>query len=286
MVQPQSGPPPLRWPAEQIWQEVVPWLPQFSVEILPEIDSSNTELMRRARAGRIEPVLLVAEHQSAGRGRMGRPWHSLPGSSLTFSLGLPLAPADWSGLSLAVGVSLAESLAQLSGADVRIKWPNDLWLGEAKLAGILVETAGGGASAGASSGVGAGAATQRHVVVGVGINVRAPSPGWMPPASPGAALPPQPPAWLESVAAMDAPAVLQAVLPPLVQDLLRFEREGFAAMAGRFARRDLLAGREVRLSDGRQGRALGVSATGALRLEVDGAVEEVLSADVSVRPRP
>jgi BirA family biotin operon repressor/biotin-[acetyl-CoA-carboxylase] ligase len=64
----------LRWPAEAIWEAVAPSLPGFTVEVLPEIDSTNTELMRRARAGRLEPVLLVAEQQSAGRGRLGRQW--------------------------------------------------------------------------------------------------------------------------------------------------------------------------------------------------------------------
>src|SRR5690349_5453778 len=100
----------MRWPAEAIWEAVAPLLPGFTVEVLPEIDSSNTELMRRARAGQAEPVLLVAERQTAGRGRLGRGWHSAAGGSLTFSLGLPLQPGDWSGLSLAVGVSVAESL--------------------------------------------------------------------------------------------------------------------------------------------------------------------------------
>jgi BirA family biotin operon repressor/biotin-[acetyl-CoA-carboxylase] ligase len=98
------------WPAEAIWQAVAPLEEGFTVEVLPQIDSTNTELMRRARAGRAEPVLLVAENQTAGRGRLGRGWSSSPADSLTFSLGLPLAPADWSGLSLAVGASLAESL--------------------------------------------------------------------------------------------------------------------------------------------------------------------------------
>ena len=105
---------PIRWPAEAIWQAVAPQLPGFTIEVLPCIDSTNTELMRRARAGRCEPILLVAEQQTAGRGRLGREWHSgTDAASLTFSLGLPLAPLDWSGLSLAVGVSVAESLQPL-----------------------------------------------------------------------------------------------------------------------------------------------------------------------------
>ena len=62
----------IRWHAEALWEAVVPQLPGFTVEVLPQIDSTNTELMRRARAGQTEPTLLVAERQTAGRGRMGR----------------------------------------------------------------------------------------------------------------------------------------------------------------------------------------------------------------------
>jgi len=127
---------PTRWHAEAIWEQIWPLLPGFTVEVLPEIDSSNSELMRRARQGQTDPTLLVAESQTAGRGRMGRVWQSQPGDSLTFSLSLPFAPKDWSGLSLAVGLSLAESLHP----DIRLKWPNDLWWQERKLGGILIIT--------------------------------------------------------------------------------------------------------------------------------------------------
>ena len=82
--------------AEAIWQAVVPTLPGFTVEVVPQIDSTNTELMRRARSAPLDPVLLVAEQQTAGRGRLGRGWHSQAGQSLTFSLGLMLAPREWS----------------------------------------------------------------------------------------------------------------------------------------------------------------------------------------------
>lgn len=266
----------LRWPAEAIWEAVAPQLPGFTVEVLPEIDSTNTELMRRCRTGPLEPTLLVAERQSAGRGRLGRQWHTPPGSALTFSLALQLAPANWAGLSLAVGTSLAESLGQTSGADIRVKWPNDLWLGEHKLAGILIETAGTGQAQSPAA---------RCVIVGVGINLRSPHGGWAPPPSPGQALAARPPAWLQDAApTLDGPAALHAVAAPLVRDLLRFQAQGFAAFATRFAQRDLLAGREIELSDGRRGQARGVSSTGALRLETAQGMEEALSAEVSVRP--
>jgi BirA family biotin operon repressor/biotin-[acetyl-CoA-carboxylase] ligase len=210
---------------------------------------------------------------------MGRQWHSPPGSSLTFSLGLPLAPADWPGLSLAVGVSLAESLAQLSGADVRIKWPNDLWLGSGKLAGILIETAGTGPS--------------RFAVIGVGINLNEPAASWRPPSGAQgalpAAMPAVAPAWLAQAASahapVGAPQVLGAVAGALVHDVLRFEREGWAAFAPRFAPRDVLRGRTVQLSDGRSGLACGLSAQAALRVQTPRGVEEVHSGEVSVRPQ-
>lgn len=261
---------PLHWHAEVLWEAMAPQLPGLTVEVLPEIDSTNTELMRRCRAGQAEPVLLVAEHHRAGRGRLGRQWHTPPGSALTFSLGLPLKPADWGGLSLAVGTSLAELLGRATGTDIRIKWPNDLWLQERKLGGILIETASAGEA--------------RYVVVGVGINVRTPEVNWTPPPSPEQALSAQPPAWLEEVCELNAPATLQALAAPLLADLLRFEARGFAAFAERFARLDLLARRKVRLSDGRTGLACGVSASGALRLQTAGGMEEVISGEVSVRP--
>ncbi|RRD56241.1 biotin--[acetyl-CoA-carboxylase] ligase [Comamonadaceae bacterium OH2545_COT-014] len=268
---------PLRWPAEDLWQAIEPLLPGFSVEVLPELDSTNSELMRRARAGHTAPVLLVAEAQRAGRGRLGRGWHSAPGASLTFSLGLPLAPADWSGLSLAVGVALAESLHE----SVTLKWPNDLWWQGRKLGGILVETAAlpEGALPAGAAGLGRPA---RYVVIGVGLNV-APLP--VPPATPATGLPPVPPAWLQALLpGVDAPAALARVAVPLARAVLAFGHAGFAPFQPGFAARDALAGQAVRLSDGAQGQAEGVDASGALRVRTAAGVQAVSSAEVSVRP--
>jgi hypothetical protein len=181
------------WPAEAIWEAVAPILPGFTVEVLPQVDSTNSELMRRSRLGQTDPVLLVAERQSAGRGRLGRQWQSQAGESLTFSLGLLLAPADWAGLSLAVGVCLAEALHP----QVRLKWPNDLWLDDRKLGGILIETA--------SSAAGEPGPAVRYAVVGVGLNL-APRPAdglstppaalhCLPAPTPGAACWPSPSRW-------------------------------------------------------------------------------------------
>lgn len=265
------------WFQPEIEQAVAPLLPGFAVEVLPEIDSTNTELMRRARDGRIDPVLLVAERQSAGRGRLGRPWHSADGpdadGALTFSLGLPLAPHDWSGLSLAVGVSLADSL-DAGGERLRLKWPNDLWFDERKLGGILIETAWPHRAA-AEPGDGAGAGA-RYVVVGVGLNLA-------PRAAEGLATPP---AWLRELdSGASAPQTLRRIAAPLVAAVLRFGDAGFAPFAARFAARDALAGREVVLSDGSTGRAQGVADNGALLVQGEGGIVPVTSAEISVRPR-
>jgi len=114
--------PALHWPVAALAEALAPHVPGCAVEVAAEIDSTNSELMRRARAGRAAPVLLVAEAQTAARGRLGRGWQSGNGDvggALACSLGLPLAPRDWSGLSLAVGLALAEALHP----EIGLKWP-------------------------------------------------------------------------------------------------------------------------------------------------------------------
>lgn len=256
--------------AEALWQTAGPWWPDLSVEVVPEIDSTNAELMRRARAGRTEPVVLTALCQSAGRGRLGRPWVTLPGASLALSIGLPLAPADWSGLSLAVGLAAAEAL----GPAVRLKWPNDLWWGDRKLGGILIETAN----------VGPGPAGGRYCVIGIGVNLATPA---LPPDAPPNAVAPT---GLDTLALAqgETPRDIGHWLATLAAAVLRaaraFERGGFAPLVGRYDARDALRGRTVRLSDGSEGIAEGVEPDGALRLRTAAGVRRVQQGEVSVRP--
>ena len=250
----------IHWNAESIWEQVAPGLPGFTVEILPEVDSTNTELMRRARSGSTDPVLLVAQRQTAGRGRLGRDWQGDAaglGGTLTFSLGLPLQPLDWSGLSLAVGVSLVHTLHP----SLRLKWPNDIWLEGRKLAGILIETASAGA--------------ERYAVIGIGINITPRDAQGMRTA----------PACLQELLPnVSAPDVLLHVVAPLVRDIQRFCHTGFAPLVGSFNARDALVGCPVVCSDGLSGVAQGVDATGALLVHTAQRVCKITSAEVSVRP--
>lgn len=271
---------PTQWPAEDLWLDIAPKLPGFTVEILPEIDSTNTELMRRVRSGQVEPIVLVAESQTAGRGRQGRAWLNQPGDCLMYSLGLVLNPVDWSGLSLVVGLSIAESLQTDASADqprIGVKWPNDLWLHDGrKLGGTLIETANLPTHTQAA-GFGAGQGMARFVIIGTGINVRAPQ---------GAAdALSTPTTCLQDVDAQwTAPRALQHLLPRLVDDVLQFANHGFAPFQARFAARDILRGQHVHLSDGSSGEALGVLPDGTLQLRTDTGLRSVLSGDVSVRP--
>ena len=260
----------IRWNAEALWEALLPQLPGFTVELLAQVDSTNSELMRRARAGQSAPTLLLAERQHSGRGRLGRSWDSgeQAGAALTFSLGLTLAPRDWAGLSLAVGLALVQALDPQDRGGLRLKWPNDIWLADdRKLAGILVETA-------SLAPAHAGLPGERYVVVGVGLNIAAPAADA---AATRAGL-------QQCLPGLDAPAALALLLPPLVQTLLQFAHDGFAPLAPHFAQRDVLRGRMVRLSDGTEGLALGVDAQGAFLVQTPAGVQQVISNEISVRP--
>ena len=245
--------------------------PDLAVEVVALTASTNTDLLEGLRRGDTEPRLRVAEHQTGGRGRHGRGWRAERGASLTFSLALPLARSDWSGLSLAVGVALADALDAAEPPRVGLKWPNDLWVLDApgqgrKLGGVLIESV-------------ATSAKPRMVVIGVGVNLR-----------PLAAADAQDAALAsldELEPSVDATAALARVAPALVRAVQRFDAQGFAAFHAAYARRDGLAGHAVRTThpQAAAGVALGVSPSGALVVRtVDGARVEVTSGDVSVRP--
>lgn len=126
------------------------------IKVVGETGSTNADLLAQARSGTREGLVLVTEAQTAGRGRMGRHWISAPGAALTFSVllrpgGVPPGLLGW--MPLLAGVAVVSALREEAGVDARLKWPNDVLVGNAKLAGILAESRAGA------------------VVVGIGINV-------------------------------------------------------------------------------------------------------------------
>ena len=257
------------WHLEDLWLSLREVCPEISVEWLPELDSTNSELARRLRAGSAESLLLVAEHQTAGRGRMGRSWLTPPGSALTFSLALPMQPATWSGLSLAVGLLLTETLDPQGQMGLGVKWPNDIWHwppleAPTKLGGILIETL-------PLPTQGSG----RYAIVGVGINLRTPAIDTGGIAARG----------LDYWGAVpETGRLLARIARPLLSMLKDFERVGPQPWLARYAQRDLLRGVELQTSLGVQGLGAGIDDGGGLLLDTPDGPCRVDSAEVSVRP--
>ena len=239
-----------------------------AVEVVRETGSTNADLL--ARAPRLtQPVLLVAEHQTAGRGRAGRSWLSEPDHSLTFSLAWRFADGlrGLAGLPLAIGVALAETLGKL-GQPVQLKWPNDVLKDGDKLAGILVETQ--VASDGAA-----------WTIVGIGLNLVMPDALEEKIGRSAAAMP-----WL---ARMDRDALMAALLDGLADALALFARAGFGAFAARWNVLHAWQGRPVVLLDRgkvqHEGLAAGVDDTGRLLLDTAAGRVTVVAGDVSLRTR-
>lgn len=237
-----------------------------AVEVVHETGSTNADLLARA-ATLSAPLLLVAEHQTAGRGRAGRSWLSSPEGSLTFSLAWRFegGPQALTGLPLAIGVALAEALGGL-GVQVQLKWPNDVLKDGDKLAGILVET-----QAAPGGGIWA--------VIGVGLNLLMPDEMEARLGRSAAGVP-----WL---ARMERDALVAALLDGLARSLREFAAQGFRAFSARWNLRHAWQGETVVLLDGgklvQEGLAAGVDDSGRLLLDTMEGRVPVLAGDVSLR---
>lgn len=158
---PVSGPPVARPALDRSALERLP--SPWHVEVLAESPSTNAVVATRARAGEPEGLVLVAEHQTAGRGRLDRVWVTPPRSALTLSVLLTPAavpPARWPWLPLLTGVAVATAVRRVAGVHARLKWPNDVLVEERKLAGILVELVEGPSGPAAVVGVGLNVSTR------------------------------------------------------------------------------------------------------------------------------
>lgn len=235
-----------------------------------ELDSTSSELQRRGAAA-ANLSFVLAETQSAGRGRRGRPWLSPPGLNIYLSCLKRFEGgfATLSGLSLAVGVMVLRALESAGVAGAGLKWPNDVLTTEGKLAGILVELSGEYQGPCAA-------------VVGVGLNLRL-TPALREQAG-------QPAADLASLTDGRPPErnrIATLLIAALIDGLQQFEREGLAAFATEYNRHDLLRDAPLRLSGALgefDGTGVGVDGRGALKVRLaDGSVRRVDSADVTVR---
>ncbi len=253
----------------------------LAIEVLATTPSTNADLRTRV-AGLSEPLLLAAETQTAGRGRAGRRWHSAPGDSLCFSLGWRFSgpAARLSGLSLAVGVAVADAL-QAGGWAVQLKWPNDLLLDGAKLGGILIETVT------TAPAVDAGTVRPLWAVIGIGLNLRPNAGRDAALDQPAASLYPSLPHLLAADAAPDHNALLAALADALSAALTIFDRDGLTPFVARWQALHAHQDCPVTLTENGQllqaGIARGIDDSGRLLLDTDEGRIGIIAGDVSLR---
>lgn len=234
-----------------------------------EIASTNSFLLDHITELKNGDVC-VAEYQSAGRGRRGRTWVSPYGHHLYFSLfwTFPQGMAQAMGLSLVVACTLVEVLKSFGVENIGVKWPNDIYLDNKKLAGILIEMSGQ-------------ADSQCQLIIGVGVNMAMSE-------EQGKGID-QP--WSDLSELVDMPdktALVIALQKQLKRDIQLFEREGLAAFKTRWQAADLFYGREIRLLMGEksvEGICRGVDEQGAVLLETADGVQAFIGGEISLRAR-
>lgn len=237
------------------------------VTVLPVIDSTNQYLLDRLSELQSGDAC-VAEYQQAGRGRRGRKWFSPFGSNLYLSMywRLEQGPAAAIGLSLVIGIVIAEVLQSLGADKVRVKWPNDLYLHDRKLSGILVELTGKTGDA-------------AQIVSGAGINLMmrrvesdVVNQGWI--------------SLQEAGISIDRNTLAACLIKELRAGFKLFENEGLAPYLTRWEKLDNFINRPVKLIIGDKeifGISRGIDAQGALLLEQDGVVKPWIGGEISLR---
>ncbi|ACT08695.1 bifunctional BirA, biotin operon repressor/biotin--acetyl-CoA-carboxylase ligase [Dickeya chrysanthemi Ech1591] len=242
-------------------------IPDGNIAVLPVIDSTNQYLLDRLDSISSGDAC-IAEYQQAGRGRRGRQWFSPFGSNLYLSLywRLEQGPAAAVGVSLVIGIIMAEVLHQLGAEGVRVKWPNDLYLNDKKLAGILVELNGRTGDA-------------AHLVIGAGINLRMNSSGsnvinqdWINLQDAGIDI--------------DRNMLAVKLITELRTALTVYEQQGLTPFISRWSTLDNFYNREVKLIVGNReiiGVDKGIDRQGALLLEKDGEAQPYIGGEISLR---
>ncbi|WP_218355423.1 bifunctional biotin--[acetyl-CoA-carboxylase] ligase/biotin operon repressor BirA [Alteromonas lipotrueiana] len=241
------------------------------IDIAPVLESTNSELKKRIANSREELAngdTVLAEIQTAGRGRHGRQWLAPVGGSLTFSMyrSFPDGYQSMAGLSLLVGVAICDALQSMGIDDAQVKWPNDIYLGNKKLAGILIEVEGQ---------IGATA----HCVIGVGLNVFVPADEY----DVG-----QPHTDLSSVLGSEPDRNLLAakIISALWEHLDGFAAHGFGKYVPIWESLDIFADKKIVLQMGEKrfsGIDRGVDSSGALLVETEDGITRFHGGEVSLR---
>lgn len=249
-------------------QTILAQVEQGNVSVIPVIDSTNQYLLERMH-DMPSGAACIAEYQQAGRGRRGRQWFSPFGANLYMSMywRLEQGPAAAMGLSLVIGIIMAETLRSLGADEVRVKWPNDIYLNDRKLAGILIELTGKTGDA-------------AQIVIGAGINLAMRTAdasqinqGWI--------------NLQEAGVTVNRNELAARLINRLREALPLFEQEGLAPFVARWATLDNFINRPVKLLIGERevhGIARGVDSQGGLLLEQDGEIKAWVGGEISLRP--
>ncbi len=254
-------------PMQLFNQELLQSLVTAPLELIPVIDSTNQHLLDRINVLESGTVCL-AEYQSKGRGRRGREWVSPFGCNLYLSMywRLEAGMAGAMGLSLVVGVAIVEALEKLGISGIKLKWPNDLYHHDKKLAGILVEMSGQAGSA-------------AHLVIGMGMNLAMPS------NTQGIT---QPWACLSDVTeqTVDRNQLAATLINTLQDALTDYEMTGMHGFVERWNRLDNFLDREIRLIMGHRevvGISRGINEQGAVLIETSNGLETYIGGEISLR---
>lgn len=237
---------------------------------LVETTSTNDEAKRGAKEGAAHLTVWTAESQTSGRGRQGRAWSSPRGENLLFSVLLRIAcpPARVPLVAIVAGLAVRDAVAKLLPAtranDVKVKWPNDVLVGDKKVAGVLVESSIQGTKV-------------DHVVVGIGVNV-------LTRVFPDELASIATSISLEGRGDADRDALLEAIVENLDHDVEHVVHKGLGLIHARLERADYLRGKELDLEGG--GRAEGIDEDGRLLVrKPDGILVRVSSGEVRIRTR-
>jgi BirA family transcriptional regulator, biotin operon repressor / biotin---[acetyl-CoA-carboxylase] ligase len=255
--------------AARIRAEMQAFTANLPIEIFDTIDSTNTYLMSRALQGAADMRCVAAEMQTAGRGRQGRPWVSVPGGSLAFSVCWQFAQpqSQLAGLSLAVGVAIVRALEQMGVPDALLKWPNDVLHHHRKLAGVLIETGGDASSSYAVIGVGMNVHLSKHARADIDQAVTD----------------------VVSITgqAVDRNILLAKLLNEITSVLDTFSLSGLASLRDEWLRYHVYQHKNVRLKLGHnetvEGRVMGIAADGALLIATNEGEKKFSVGDISLR---
>ena len=242
-----------------------PW----PVSIQESLDSTNAESLRAIDRGQTAPFVILAERQLAGRGRRGRKWVSPFAENIYYSLVLRMdgGMRQLEGLSLVVGLAVLSALREMGIERVGLKWPNDVLVGNKKIAGILLELVGDPADV-------------CHLVIGIGINANMRVASEVDQAWTSV--------FLESGKAINRNSLVSSLNQSLLTYLKRHESSGFAAIQAEWESNHLWQGREVSLIAGVHqvdGTVMGIDQQGALRLRVEGEEKVFSGGELSLRLR-